>query len=220
VSRRTALVVVVSACSAVASVVMVPTAAHAARTCRVDSNVTAAQVIVVRATGTYATIKACRRVSPGTYVVVHGPYSARVGRNGVALPGTKREGDGRTPGGVWPLRSGFGVRSDPGVRFAWLHVDSRDVWVDDSASAFYNLHERTPVNGRWRSAEKLKTSPAYDYAQVIGYNEKRTRGRGSAIFLHVDAGRATAGCVAVPRSALLTLLRWERAGAVISIRHT
>ena len=56
------------------------------------------------------------------------------------------------------------------------------------ASSLYNTHQRKPANGRWTSAEKLLNTPAYNYAQVIGYNEARTPGRGSAIFFHVDLG--------------------------------
>ncbi len=52
---------------------------------------------------------------------------------------------------------------------------------------------------------------------MIGYNEARTPGRGSAIFLHVDHGGGTAGCVSVPSSQLVSILRWERPGAVIAI---
>ncbi|MGZ4729076.1 MAG: hypothetical protein ACXWB2_15255 [Acidimicrobiales bacterium] len=96
-------------------------------------------------------------------------------------------------------------------------MDSNDVWVDDSASSLYNTHQRKPANGRWSSAENLLKTPAYTYAQVIGYNEARTPGRGSAIFFHVDTGGGTAGCVSLPVGALLAVMRWERAGAVMSI---
>jgi L,D-peptidoglycan transpeptidase YkuD (ErfK/YbiS/YcfS/YnhG family) len=140
-----------------------------------------------------------------------------VGKNGVSS--SKREGDLRTPAGVFPLRGGFGARSNPGLRIgSWLRVDSADVWVDDPASSLYNTHQRTPASGRWSSAEPLLNTPAYNYAQVIGYNEARTPGRGSAIFLHVDLGHGTAGCVSLPTSGLLAVLRWERSGAVIAIR--
>jgi L,D-peptidoglycan transpeptidase YkuD (ErfK/YbiS/YcfS/YnhG family) len=63
----------------------------------------------------------------------------------------------------------------------------------------------------------MRQSPAYNYAQVIGYNESRVRGRGSAIFLHVDQARGTAGCVSLPTSSLLKVLRWEKPGAWIWI---
>ena len=183
---------------------------------RVPSGVTAPQVVLVDSSGSGATIRACRRSGSG-YTTELGPYDGHVGRNGVSA--SKREGDLRTPAGVFPLREGFGVYANPGLRVgSWRRVDAQDVWVDDSASSLYNTHQRTPANGRWASAEKLLNQPAYNYAQVIGYNEARTPGRGSAIFLHVDQGGGTAGCVSLPTGPLLAVLRWERAGAVIAIR--
>ena len=116
-----------------------------------------------------ATVRACRRTDSG-YTTEFGPDYGHVGRNGVSA--NKREGDLRTPRGVFPLRGG-----------------------------------PAPMPTR-----------AYNYAQVIGYNEGRTPGRGSAIFLHVDQGGGTAGCVSLPTQPLLAVLRWERAGAVIAIR--
>ena len=180
------------------------------------SGVSAAQVVLVDSSGASATVRACRRTDSG-YTTELGPYYGHVGRNGVSA--NKREGDLRTPAGVFPLRGGFGAHANPGLRIgSWLRVDARDVWVDDPGSALYNTHQRTPANGRWDSAEKLLNQPAYNYAQVIGYNEGRTPGRGSAIFLHVDQGGGTAGCVSLPTQPLLAVLRWERAGAVIAIR--
>lgn len=180
------------------------------------SGVTAEQVVLVRSSGSSATVRACRRTGTG-YATELGPFYGHVGRNGVSA--SKREGDLQTPAGVFPLRGGFGANANPGLRVgSWLTVDSQDVWVDDPASSLYNTHQRTPANGRWDSAEKLLNTPAYNYAQVIGYNEGRTPGRGSAIFFHVDTGGGTAGCVSLPTSSLLTVMRWERAGAVMAIR--
>jgi L,D-peptidoglycan transpeptidase YkuD (ErfK/YbiS/YcfS/YnhG family) len=170
----------------------------------------------VQSAGATATIRACRR-SGGHYIRELGPYSGHVGKNGVSA--SKREGDLRTPAGVFALRGGFGSAANPGLRTGpWDRVDSKDVWVDDPGSSLDNTHQRVPASGRWDSAEKLLNVPAYRYAQVIGYNESRTPGRGSAIFFHVDLGHGTAGCVSLPQSALLTVLRWERSGAVMSIR--
>ena len=73
-----------------------------------------------------------------------GGFSGWVGYRGVAPVGAKREGDGRTPGGVFRLRRGFGTASDPGLRLGWLRVDAADVWVDDPRSALYNTHQRLP----------------------------------------------------------------------------
>jgi L,D-peptidoglycan transpeptidase YkuD (ErfK/YbiS/YcfS/YnhG family) len=199
-----------------ARVAAAPKPAASANRCRVPSGVSAAQVVLVDSSGSSATIRACRRTSSG-YTTDLGPYYGHVGRNGVSA--NKREGDLRTPAGVFPLRGGFGAYANPGLRIgSWLRVDSRDVWVDDPGSSLYNTHQRTPADGRWASAEKLLNQPAYNYAQVIGYNEGRVPGKGSAIFLHVDKGAGTAGCVSLPTRALLSVLRWERSGAVIAIR--
>ena len=54
--------------------------------------------------------------------------------------------------------------------------------------------------------------PAYDYAAVIAYNTARVPGLGSAIFLHVGTGTATAGCVSLPRAELIKVLRWLKPG--------
>lgn len=199
-----------------ARVTAAPKTAAPVNRCRVPSGVTAPQVVLVDSSGSSATVRACRRTSGG-YTTDLGPYYGHVGRNGVTA--NKREGDLRTPAGVFPLRGGFGAYANPGLRVgSWLRVDSRDVWVDDPASSLYNTHQRTPANGRWASAEKLLNQPAYNYAQVIGYNEARVPGKGSAIFLHVDKGAGTAGCVSLPTRSLLAVLRWERSGAVIAIR--
>jgi L,D-peptidoglycan transpeptidase YkuD (ErfK/YbiS/YcfS/YnhG family) len=185
--------------------------------CVVPAGARASQVLVVRSSGTRATVRACSRTTDGSYRTDLGPYSGYVGRSGVTSAASKREGDGATPAGVYPLRGGFGLKSNPGIPQGWFRVDSRDVWVDDPKSTLYNTHQRKPADGRWSSAESLANAPAYDYAQVIGYNEARRPGRGSAIFLHVATGGPTAGCVSLPRAALLEVMRWERSGAVIAI---
>jgi len=183
--------------------------------CNVPWGVTARQVVLVDAQGSDATIRACKR-SGSQYVVALGPYAGHVGRDGVSS--AKREGDLRTPAGVFPLRNGFGVNGNPGLGAgSWLRVDAKDVWVDDPGSALYNTHQRSPAGGRWNSAEQMHRSPAYNHAQVIGYNEARIPYAGSAIFLHVDQGHSTSGCVSLPTSALLSVMRWERPGVVIAI---
>ena len=222
----TALALPLTACSARG-----PEAAHAAGAhdapaqeltaattgaCAVPKSVTAAQVLVVDGSGTAARVTGCARTASGGYRAEFGPFDGRVGRSGVAAPGAKREGDGRTPSGVFPLRGGFGTAADPQTKLHWMRVTRNDVWVDDPASKLYNTHQVLPARGRWASAELLAIR-AYRYAQVIGYNEARKPGLGSAIFLHLDTGRATAGCVSLPSGPLLRVLRWQRPGAVVVI---
>lgn len=180
-------------------------------------SVQATQVVLVEGSGSSAVIRACERRN-GRWVSVLGRMYGHVGLRGVAPPGEKREGDRRTPSGVFPLGRGFGVRADPGTWFSWRRTDRADVWVDDPGSDLYNTWQRKPANGRWDSAEDLYVPGTYDYVQVIDYNTARVPGRGSAIFLHVDHQSGTYGCVSLPRSQLLAVFRWERPGAVMVVR--
>lgn len=155
---------------------------------------------------TYATLQAWERLADGRWRSAYGPWTARVGRNGFGSP--KREGDGQSPVGSFRMTGMFGTRALPYTRYRWTVVDRADVWVDDSNSAYYNLHQRLPANGRWRSAEAMYQPVPYAYAGIIGYNPSRTPGAGSAIFLHVTTGSATAGCVSLATSQVVPLLRW------------
>jgi L,D-peptidoglycan transpeptidase YkuD (ErfK/YbiS/YcfS/YnhG family) len=158
---------------------------------------------------TYAKFVAYRW-SDRRWVKVFGPWTARVGYNGVAWPGKKREGDGKTPSGSYGFGFFFGVLPNPGVAFSYRRARPYDVWDDDPSSPNYNewIDERYRNPGR--NPEPMDNPPAYDYAAVIAYNTARKPGLGSAIFLHVGTGQSTAGCVSLPRKELLAVLLWMR----------
>jgi len=146
-----------------------------------------------------------------------GPYSGHVGYTGVTAPSGKREGDGHTPAGTYSLGFGFGVAPNPGLTVGWRQVRPGDVWVDDPTSSFYNTWQSEPSQSRWRSAEALNQPGPYAIAQVVNYNTARKPNAGSAIFLHVDVGGPTAGCISIGRDPLAAIFRWERAGTLIAI---
>jgi len=182
------------------------------------------QVITVsaaRRSSTYATLRAYR-VSNGKWIRVYGPWQARVGYNGIARAGAKREGDGKTPSGRYGFSFMFGVDANPGVHYWWRHAYPYDVWDDDPASPFYNEWISTRKHDPGKAPEPMHQVPAYDYGAVIAYNTARTPGLGSAIFLHAGTGSATAGCVSLPKSRLVRLLRWLRPARhpqiIISVR--
>ena len=171
----------------------------------------AQQVITVATDGygtSYATLTAFERDGNG-WRQVFGPWSAYVGRNGVAPYGEKREGDGRTPSGVYGFDFMFGIYGDPGTHYPYRPITGTNiVWDDDSNSANYNRWIDTNTASAGVNPEPMYNSPSYDYGAVIAYNTARTPGLGSAIFLHVSHGSSTAGCVALPTDELLSLLRW------------
>ena len=171
----------------------------------------AGQVIAVAASGygaTTATLTAYQRTVNG-WQQVYGPWLAHLGRNGFAPPGAKREGDGRTPSGSYAFSFFFGVRANPGVKLEYRLVGgSWIVWDDDSSSANYNRWIDTRSASAGANPEPMHVPGVYDYGAVIAYNTTRTPGLGSAIFLHVSSGGTTAGCVSLPTSELLSVLRW------------
>jgi L,D-peptidoglycan transpeptidase YkuD (ErfK/YbiS/YcfS/YnhG family) len=155
---------------------------------------------------TRAELTAYHRVG-GQWRRVFGPWLAWIGRDGMAPPGAKREGDGRTPSGTFGFGFFFGVDPDPGVHFQFRRVHAYDVWDDDPSSPLYNEWVDDRYADPGANPEPMDVS-AYDYGAVIAYNTARTPGLGSAIFLHINIGMPTAGCVTLPEGELLEILRW------------
>ncbi|WP_300397005.1 L,D-transpeptidase family protein [uncultured Sphingobium sp.] len=144
-----------------------------------------------------------------------------IGRGGARAAANKREGDGCTPVGLWPircvlLRQGRVEPSD--IHLPWRWIRKSDGWSDDSADPAYNRPVRLP---RAFSAESLiRSDDAYDVIMVLGHNDAPpVAGQGSAIFFHLSEGRPTAGCVAVERSDMLRLLPLLRPGDRMDIRR-
>ncbi|WP_118082843.1 hypothetical protein [Streptomyces sp. CC0208] len=107
-----------------------------------------------------------------------------------------REGDRRSPVGVFTLSDAGGVLPDPGARLPYTRSAAmaaprwwpRSYWHDfDYVIAIdYNRVEGTPPNNQTRPR---------------GYSE------GGGIWLHMDHGSGTSACVSVARPAMRYLLR-------------
>ena len=144
-----------------------------------------------------------------------------IGKGGTIAANAKREGDGATPLGRWPVRTVL-LRPDRVTRPAlnlpwrWLHPD--DGWCDAPEDPAYNRPVRHPYP---RSAERLwREDGAYDVIVTLAHNDAPpTPGAGSAIFLHCTAERDfTEGCVAIGRSDLLDILKTLAPGDAVDIR--
>jgi L,D-peptidoglycan transpeptidase YkuD (ErfK/YbiS/YcfS/YnhG family) len=180
---------------------------------------TSRQLITVEAPSGRATYAAARTWSrvDGCWAATDGPYTARVGRNGVRK--NKREGDGATPAGTFRIGATmYGNSASPGVSYPYVRLHCGDWWVEDSKSPAYNTFQRIGC-GRTPpfkvTTPDMSTSPlAYAHLAVIEYNvHPVVAGRGSGIFLHVQIGKATSGCISLQRKALVHVLRWLEPGA-------
>ena len=143
--------------------------------------------------------------------------SGYVGRNGITY--NKREGDGKTPAGIYGFGTAFGVAGNPGTSLQYKQITSNDYWVDDSNSQYYNKWVNTEIVSKdWNSAEHLiDYGNAYRYGVAINYNSSCIPGKGSAIFLHCSTGGGTAGCVSVPQNVMISLLNNINGGTLIVI---
>jgi len=135
-------------------------------------------------------------------------YRCALGRGGVRVD--KREGDGATPVGRFPLRRVL-YRPDrlsaPRTRLPVAPLASDDGWCDDPADSQYNRPVRLPYAGRHE--ELWRTDALYDVIVVIGHNDAPViAGMGSAIFMHLAGAnyQPTQGCIALARQDLLELL--------------
>jgi L,D-peptidoglycan transpeptidase YkuD (ErfK/YbiS/YcfS/YnhG family) len=170
---------------------------------------TARQLVTVDAASARSTTALVRvyRRDGRCWQLLAGPWPAHVGRNGLSTH--HREGDGTTPLGTFPIAgTAYGVAPDPGTRLAtynrFRHV---------------RCGTRPPFGGD-SEALWLQTA-AYAHFAVVDYNvQPAVPGRGSAIFIHVDLGRPTNGCVSLPADDLVELLRLLRPGDApeVSIR--
>lgn len=128
----------------------------------------------------------------------------------------KREGDDRSPAGVFRIEAAFGTAAAEaaGIRLWYFRCTSELRWVDDPASPLYNRPVLAPPGEEtpWRSAEvMLRGDGLYELGVVVGHNlDPIEPGAGSCIFLHLwqDRDHSTSGCTAMARADLEWLAGW------------
>ncbi|MBC8491977.1 MAG: L,D-transpeptidase family protein [Candidatus Marinimicrobia bacterium] len=134
----------------------------------------------------------------------------------------KREGDGRSPAGVFRLGEAFGfptIEEMGELKISYRPVTDYLECIDDVDSRHYTkLTERSAADTiDWNSSEIIIRSPtAYHFGIIVEHNTTDTqRGAGSCIFLHCvyANGDSTAGCTTMDRAEMETLVYWLDAGA-------
>jgi len=149
------------------------------------------------------------------------PVPIVVGTKGLAWDGqveqpastVKREGDGRSPAGIFTIGEAFGFApSAPDLKLPYRSLIDSIECVDDASSSSYNeiIDRRQIANPDWSSSEKMRSIDVYKEGAVVNYNDQRYPGAGSCIFLHIwnGAGHGTAGCTAMPEDKLKEVLGW------------
>jgi D-alanyl-D-alanine dipeptidase len=187
----------------------------------------ATQLVVVTTAGWDSTTGELRRFVRDN---VHAPWrrdggvvAIVVGRTGLAWGvgfdrdgPRKREGDGRSPAGIFTLDTAFGFAPADSVR--WVHLPylpltANTECVDDTASTHYNaVVERNAVaHVDWQSSEHMRQVMQYRLGIIVGYNSAPpVKARGSCIFFHIWGGprSTTVGCTALDATELARLVAW------------
>lgn len=144
-----------------------------------------------------------------------------LGKGGLLPARDKREGDGASPIGDWPMRRVF-YRADrlapPETGLPVQALRPEDGWCDDPAHPQYNRLVTRPFEA---SHEKLwRDDHVYDLIVELGHNDDPPiAGLGSAIFMHLAKPdyAPTEGCVALAEPDLRAVLRLCDATAWIRI---
>ncbi len=175
----------------------------------------------------HVTLSVVEKNAQGQWVRVLGPYRGRLGRAGLVwglglhsnpwFATTKKEGDWRSPAGVFAL-GGLWVTNKKTVqhdaRIPYVQVGPADLWVSDPAYPhLYNRHVRLdhPARTPWEKKEQMRQSDyAHSIKLLICHNTAKPQpGAGSSIFFHIwrrDGASPTAGCTAMDETHLRSII--------------
>ncbi len=161
--------------------------------------------------------------SDGAFDLAGRRVRCALGRAGVIAARDKREGDGASPIGVWPIRRVLyrpDRRPAPKSSLATSAIAPDDGWCDAPGDPAYNRPVKRPYPA---SCEAMwRADGLYDVVAILGHNDAPpVAGLGSAIFLHLakpDYG-PTEGCVALSLVDLEALLALAAPGDAVAINR-
>ena len=179
-----------------------------------DAAATADQMLIVAAfdeTATDAWISLHEKQKDGTWKMIM-TSPGFIGKNGL---GKTKEGDAKTPTGVFHFNRAFGIADDPGCKIPYVKVDQDTYWSGDPREGFHynelvsikDLPDLDLASGD--SEHIIDYTYHYQHCLNISYNEAGTPGLGSAIFLHCfgPVKPFTGGCVAIQEDHMKYVMR-------------
>lgn len=173
---------------------------------------------IIEVTAPEGTTLGCLRFGDDT-------FACALGRSGIVA--AKREGDGGTPAGTFPLRE-LRYRADriaaPESGLITIATAPDDGWCDAPDDPAYNRFVKRPYGA---STETLwREDGLYDIAVMLGYNDAPViSGAGSAIFFHLakskdGALQPTEGCVALLLEDMRSVLKRVTPQTRMTVRIT
>lgn len=143
-----------------------------------------------------------------------------IGKEGV---GKTKEGDAKTPVGVFSFNYAFGIAADPGCAIPYTVANDDTYWSGDVRDGMqYNKPvsiKDYPDLDTENSEHIVDYTRHYQYCLNISYNDECVPGDGSAIFLHCLGPYRpyTGGCVAIPENQMIFVMRHVKPDCVVVI---
>jgi L,D-peptidoglycan transpeptidase YkuD (ErfK/YbiS/YcfS/YnhG family) len=164
--------------------------------------------------------------SGATWTPVTAPWQGRLGKNGLvwgkgihpipAGANTKKEGDNRSPAGVFAIGGAWGYEKSIKKQPTMLYhqVTTHDLWVEDPTSSQYNRNvtlDHDPATPWERKQQMKQDDAAHALKLFIAHNAPpdAAPGAGSSIFFHIwrrDGAAPTAGCTTMEKPKLQALI--------------
>jgi len=126
----------------------------------------------------------------------------------------KKEGDQRSPAGIFRFGTAFGYAAEGAVslKLPYIPITETQICVEDSDSRYYNqLVDATQVQPDWKARETmLRSDEQYKWGIFVKQNVPAEPKGGSCIFFHLwrAPGSGTLGCTAMAEADLLQLMQW------------
>ena len=167
-----------------------------------------------------------RDSSNNNWVKVGNQFEVIIGRRGLAWGNglhsvnsttNKKEGDYKSPEGIFELSKIFGFSKSNEVtnlKMPYVHISEMLECIDDKKSKHYNkIIERDKVDSvDWTTSEKMiKYKNLYDFGVIVNHNTNPVKeGSGSCIFLHYwkDTNDITSGCTAMEPKEMRNIIYW------------
>ncbi len=179
----------------------------------------------------HVTLSLVERNRSGQWQRVLGPIPGRLGRAGLVWglglhqntrrATTKREGDGRSPAGIFDVGGLWTTNKTPVKhhrRIPEVKVGPNDLWVSDlNTPKLYNRHVRLnhPARTQWELREQMRqTDSPHSIKLLICHNTESVPGcpivgAGSSIFFHIwrkNGAAPTAGCTSMAEANLRAII--------------
>lgn len=138
---------------------------------------------------------------------------AAIGYNGI---GKSREGDRRTPRGVFGITTAFGT--PPSLDTKLPYIKMTDDLYCCGEGATYDQFVRLSEHPHDCTGERLASYDVYRMAMALDYNRDGAPGAGSAIFIHCKGSSDfTEGCIAVDDVSMKQILSTSEPGTRVCI---